>query len=118
MTDKFNVQKWIKNNRYGVGYGTEVFYLWDEAIWKKSYEDIVEYLTKRLETTSDEVEYYYCFLYLEKHLPEKLRYLPYKESDQYKRSIGIAVDNNKVSKVQSKVKTFSTFSMFRGKKCQ
>lgn len=110
MTDKFDVQKWIKNNRYGIGYGTEVFYLWDESIWKKLYEDIVEYLTKRFEKTSNEVEYYYCLLYLEKHLPEKLRYLPYKESDQYKRSVGIAVDNNIV---QSKVKTFSTFSKMR-----
>ena len=109
MTDKTNVQKWIENNKYGVG----VFDLWDESVWKKTYEEIVEYLTKRFDKTNNEVEYYYCLLYLEKHLPEKLRYLPYKESDQYKRSVGIPVDTNKVSKVQSKVKTFSTFSKMR-----
>ena len=66
MTDKTDIQKWIKNNRYGVGCETKVFYLWDKSIWKKSYEDIVEYLTKRFEKTSNEVEYYYCLLYTNK----------------------------------------------------
>ncbi len=113
MTDKIDIQQWIKNNRYGAESGTEVFYFWDSSIWKKTYEEIVEYLIKRLDTTNNEIEYYYCLLYLEKHLSEKLRYLPYKESDQYKRSIGIPVDTNKVSKVQSKVKTFSTFNKMR-----
>lgn len=113
MIDKTNVQQWIEYNRYGVRYGTIVFYFWDESIWKKTYEEIVEYLTNRFDKTNSEIEYYYCLLYLEKHLSEKLRYLPYKESDQHKRSIGIPVDTNKVSKIQSKVKKFSTFSVMR-----
>lgn len=113
MTNKTDIKKWIKNNRSGIGYGTILFDFWDVSIWKKTYEGIVEYLTKRFEKTKNEIEYYYCLLYLEKHLPEKLRYLPYEESDQYKRSIGIVVDNSRVSKVQSKVKKFNTFSVMR-----
>lgn len=106
MTDKTNVQKWIKKNRYEA----ILFEFWNKSIWKKSYEEIVEYLTERLDKTSSELEYYYCLLCLENNLPEKLRYLPYKESDQYKRSIGVPVNTNII---QLKVKTFSTFSKMR-----
>ena len=106
MTDKTDVQKWIKSNRNRI----ELFEFWDRSVWKRSYEEIVECLTKRFEKTKNEVEYYCCLLYLEKHLPEKLRYLPYKESDQYKRSIGISVNDNII---QSKVEKFGTFSRMR-----
>jgi len=114
MIDKTNVKIWIEKNRGGAGYGTIKFDFWDNSIWKKTYEEIVEYITKRFEKTKSELEYYYCLLYLEKHLHEKLKYLPYKESDQYKRAIGIKVESKDIRvKSQSLVTKAQMFSIER-----
>jgi hypothetical protein len=112
MTNKQIIENWVKNTRYKNVEDVKgrTYIEWSKDIWKKTYDEIVEYLMKRFERINNAVEYYYCLLYLEKHLSKKLRYLPYEESDQHKRSIGIKIDN---SKIQKKVGTVTKFSMMR-----
>jgi len=102
-----DIKNWIKKVNKESQCGTPVHSRWNENIWRKSYDEIVEYLTKRLNNTSLVTEYYLCLLYLEKHLPLNLRYLPWKESIQYRRAIGLNIDKN-----SNKIKTQLTMNKF------
>ena len=88
MVIMIEIKNWIERVNRESRYGVPFFSRWDKNLWKKSYDEIVDYIEKRFSVTSSEVEYYFCLLYLTKHLPVSLRYLPYKESRQYKKSIG------------------------------
>lgn len=101
------IKMWIKDNRGSVF----DFSGWDIKLWKKTYEEIVEYLVKRFKSTNFEVEYYFCLLYLENNLSAKLRYLPWKESVQYARAIGTYESSSLFQSKVGIVKAQNTFKM-------
>lgn len=82
-----DIMRWCKTTTQNHQSGSPVFDGWDRQLWSKPYDDIVEFLIDRFETTLCESEYYLCILYLGKHTPKEALYVPFKQSPQYMRLV-------------------------------
>ncbi len=74
-----DIQNWIEKNHNSMA----VFDGWDKRLWSMPYDEIVEFLRDRFNTTLSEVEYYLCMLYLTKNIDKKALHVAFKQSPQY-----------------------------------
>lgn len=82
------IRAWVKRNHRDLSIGSlPVFQDWPKNLWKQKYDDIMNFLRDRFNTTLSEDEYYNCMLYLTKDIPAKSLYVPFKQSPQYKRML-------------------------------
>lgn len=74
------IRTWIKfYQRNPTGYSHPN---WPGDLWRRKYDEIVEFLIERFQTTLDKAEYYGCMLYLTKDIPESELFVPFEKSPQ------------------------------------
>ena len=84
-----DVKDWLERHRTGDATAPTNCTRWKKhKLWKKDYNDIIEYLKTRYNRSLCPIEYYACKLYLSKTLPEDELYMPFEESLQYQRFTG------------------------------
>lgn len=83
------IEAWVKKATREAWCGGPVYSGWASDLWSKQYDEIVNFLIERFETTLCEPEYYFCILYLGKHVPKEALYVPFKFSPQYQEMIGM-----------------------------
>lgn len=96
------VEAWVIKFKNTVVYEKKwmVFSGWPETLWKKPYSEIVDFLTERFRTTLSEPEYYLCILYLWKHTEKESLYVPFKESWQYCKILGMGTNTGQKKNVR------------------
>lgn len=80
-----------------------IFGEWDRNLWRKPYNEIVEFLISRFRHTQSKIEYYYCMVYLKKELPANELYIPFENSPQYLKMLGSGSIATTEIKLQEKV---------------
>lgn len=87
------IEAWVKRVTRESQCGCPVYSGWATNLWRKPYDEIVEFLIDRFETTLHESEYYLCILHLEKHVPKETLYVPFSQSPQYMEVLRTYIDN-------------------------
>ena len=85
-----DVKDWLERHRTGDATAPTNCTRWKkDKLWKKDYNDIIEYLKTRHNRSLCPLEYYACKLYLSKTLSEDELYRPLEELPQYQRFMGV-----------------------------
>lgn len=78
-----HIKSWVNAQRGNA----QVWNEWDDKIWSKSYDDIVDYIYNKFCTTLDTVEYYCCMPFLADDMDLEILFTPFRQSPQYLRLV-------------------------------